>query len=159
MRTGAKLSGRIRPNLKQSNPAALLPATSIPAHCDNPSLHILVLTSTRWINHALHAIRDWEFYALEWSKHWTTAHHSTSDWIQGENYKGNHNNHVEVNRLLKKYYGKSYCVFSYHNAFFFGLKSCFTKFSCFWWWGIHEGGALRMCSEFANFANFSLMGT
>ncbi len=28
------------------------------------------------------------------------------DWILGENYQGNHNEHVEVNRLLKKYYEK-----------------------------------------------------
>ncbi len=28
------------------------------------------------------------------------------DWILGKNYKGNHNEHVEVNRLLKKYYEK-----------------------------------------------------
>ncbi len=33
-------------------------------------------------------------------------HHSMGDWILRENYKGNHNEHVEVNRLLKKYYGK-----------------------------------------------------
>ncbi len=26
------------------------------------------------------------------------------DWIMGENYQENHNKHVEVNRLLKKYY-------------------------------------------------------
>ncbi len=25
------------------------------------------------------------------------------DWVLGENYKGNHNEHVEVNRFLKKY--------------------------------------------------------
>ncbi len=28
------------------------------------------------------------------------------DWILGENYKGNQTEHVEVNRLLKKYYEK-----------------------------------------------------
>ncbi len=39
-------------------------------------------------------------------KNWRIAHHSMGDWILGENYKGNHNEHVEINRLLKKYYEK-----------------------------------------------------
>ncbi len=28
------------------------------------------------------------------------------DWNLGENYQGNHKEHVEVNRLLKKYFEK-----------------------------------------------------
>ncbi len=28
------------------------------------------------------------------------------DWILGENYKGSHNKHMEVNRILKKYHEK-----------------------------------------------------
>ncbi len=36
----------------------------------------------------------------------TIAHQSMGDWILGENYKGNHNEHAEVNRLLKQYYEK-----------------------------------------------------
>ncbi len=64
------------------------------------------------------------------------------DWILGGNYKGNHKEHVEVNRLLKKIMKKISRIF----AFSFDLKCCFTTVSCFYWWGIAEGDALRTCS-------------
>ncbi len=58
------------------------------------------------------------------------------DWILGENYQGNHNEHVEVNRLLKKYYEKDIPYFRTTTLTFLTLSAALPSSVVF------NGGAL-----------------